>query len=168
MKKLLLVAFAAFISVGAFAQSCTPDASFVGSPAGLYPAGPLGPTCELIAAKTLVTLTDTLLETPLGTATFFIEKMKLLSVNGLPPNLELHTDVEVNPAAGDWGEFVNGGTYTSPQNNSLTAAIGCAYVSGLQGDWDAAIGGGPNNDGVYPLEFIVDAFILGSDNGTII
>ena len=44
MKKLLLFASAALISAGAFAQSCTPDANFIGSPAGLYPAGPLGPS----------------------------------------------------------------------------------------------------------------------------
>lgn len=162
MKQILLFASAALFSLGAMAQNCTPDLQYVGSPAGLYPTGPLGPSCDLIATKTLVTLTDTALTTPLGTATFYIDRMKVLSVNGLPPNLMLRTDVEVDPGNGDWGEWVN----TGSQPNQ-TAAIGCAYVEGTQGAWDAAVGGGPNSDGVYPVEFIVDAFILTSDNGTI-
>ncbi|MDB4655372.1 T9SS type A sorting domain-containing protein [Flavobacteriales bacterium] len=162
MKKLLLIASAALISAGACAQSCTPDANFIGSPAGLYPAGPLGPTCELIAAKTLVTLTDTVLTTPLGAATFYIGRMRVNEVIGLPPNLMLRTDVEVDPGNGDWGEWIN----TGNQPNQ-TAAIGCAYVEGTQGAWDAAVGGGPMSDGVYPLEFVVDARVITSSNGTI-
>ncbi len=166
MKHILLAVTALFFTLSSFGQ-CTPDPQYATNPPGLYPDGPLGPTCELTAAKTIVSLTDTLLATPLGTATFFIQKMKVLSVTGLPPNLELYTNVGTGTGPGNWGEFVNGGTYVSPSNNTLTSAVGCAYVQGTQGAWDAAIGGGPNNDGVYPVEFLVDAFVLESDNGTI-
>jgi hypothetical protein len=89
--------------------------------------------------------------------------MKVLSVNGLPPNLELHTNTEAIPYnPPNWGEFVNGGT--APNQ---TSAVGCAYISGMGGDWDAAAGGGPTSNGVYPVEFIVDAFITTSSNPTI-
>ncbi|MGB1317697.1 MAG: T9SS type A sorting domain-containing protein, partial [Flavobacteriales bacterium] len=63
---------------------------------------------------------------------------------------------------GDWGEFVNAGT--APNQ---TSAVGCAYISGDQTSWDNAAGGGPESDGFYPLEFVVDAYVLDSDNGTI-
>jgi hypothetical protein len=164
MKKHLLFA-ALLISGGAFAQTCTVDSQFASEGPGLYPEGPLGPSCELIAAKTIVSLTDTAMANPLAAGTTFlmyISQMKVLGVTGLPAGLELHTDVEVDPANGDWGIWINSG----PSHNQ-TSALGCAYVAGTQVDWDAAIGGGPLNDGVYPLEFSIDAKTDGSDNATI-
>lgn len=162
MKKLLLFTFSVFISAAGFAQTCTPDAQFAGSPAGLYPLGPLGPTCELIAPKTIVSLTDTVVTVtnpfPI-TATLFITQMRINAVSGLPAGLQLSTDViGTADQDGPWGYWDNTGTVPNQ-----TAAFGCAYVFGSGGDWDAAVGGGPNNDGEYPLVFEVDAYVESSD-----
>ncbi|MFM1876485.1 MAG: hypothetical protein RL266_2222, partial [Bacteroidota bacterium] len=157
MKRLLLSITSLLIATAGFSQSCTPDGQFAGSPAGLYPDGPLGPTCELTAPKTIVSLTDTFVTgLPfVGSATMFITRMRINAVVGLPAGLQLGTDViGTADQDGPWGYWDNTGTIPNQ-----TAAFGCAYVFGTSGDWDAAIGGGPNNDGVYPLEFEVDAFI---------
>ena len=141
-----------------FAQTCTPDGQYAGSPAGLYPEGPLGPTCELTAPKTIVSLTDTLVQTGnalVPEATLYITRMRINSVTGLPAGLQLSTDVMASAdAQGPWGYWDNTGSIPNQ-----TAAFGCAFVYGAGGDWDAAIGGGPNNDGEYPLVFEVDAYI---------
>jgi hypothetical protein len=163
MKKLLLIASAAFFSVGAIAQSCTPDASFVGSPAGLYPAGPLGPSCELIAPKTIISLTDTTVTgiQIIGTATLYITRMRINSVVGLPAGLTLSTDVMASmDVDGPWGYWDNTGA-----TPNQTAAFGCAFVTGSGGDWDNAVGGGPNSDGEYPLVFEVDAYVAATEPG---
>lgn len=158
MKKLLLLSTALLIGSAVNAQTCNPDAQFAGSPAGLYPGGPLGPTCELTAPKTIVSLTDTLVQTGnafVPEATLYITRMRINSVTGLPAGLQLSTDVmgsaDVNAP---WGYWDNTGTIPNQ-----TSAFGCAFVYGTSGDWDAAVGGGPNNDGEYPLVFEVDAFI---------
>jgi hypothetical protein len=161
MKHILLFTAATIFSFGSFAQTCTPDGQFAGSSAGLYPAGPLGPTCELIAPKTIVSLTDTFVSgLPLvGSATLYITRMRINSVVGLPTGLELSTNViGTADLDGPWGYWDNSGTFPNQ-----TAAFGCAYVFGTGGDWDAAVGGGPNSDGVYPLVFEVDAFVAGAD-----
>lgn len=162
MKKTLLsVAVALITAATAMAQTCTPDNQFVGSPAGLYPAGPLGPTCELTAPKTIISLTDTFVTgIPfVGSATLYISRMRINSVTGLPSGLQLSTDViGTADQDGPWGYWDNTGTIPNQ-----TAAFGCAFVFGTGGDWDAAVGGGPNNDGEYPLVFEVDAFVEGAD-----
>lgn len=157
MKHILLITLLIVSAFFGFSQSCTPDAQYAGSPAGLYPAGPLGPTCELTAPKTIVSLTDTFITgLPfVGSATLYITEMRINAVTGLPAGLQLGTDVMATADQdGPWGYWVNTGSIPNQ-----TAAFGCAYVYGTGGDWDAAVGGGPNNDGVYPLEFEVDAFV---------
>lgn len=162
MKQLLLLTFTLLFASSGWAQTCTPDAQFAGNPPGLYPAGPLGPTCELTAPKTIVSLTDTVVTVtnpfPI-TATLFITRMKVTGVTGLPTGLQFGTDV-MGSADQDapWGYWDNTGTPPSQ-----TAALGCGYVYGTGGDWDAAIGGGPNNDGEYPLVFQVDAYVASAD-----
>jgi hypothetical protein len=157
MKKLLPVLAFATIGLSAMAQNCTPDGNFAGASPGLYPAGPLGPTCELIAPKTIVSLTDTTVynATINSDVTLYITRMRVNSVTGLPSGLSLSTDV-IGSADGNapWGYWDNTGTVPNQ-----TSALGCAYVYGSGGDWDAAVGGGPNNDGEYPLVFEVDAYI---------
>ena len=161
MKKTLLTISALLVTtVLSVAQTCTPDAQYAGASAGLYPAGPLGPTCELIAPKTIVSLTDTLVSSPLGPVTLYISRMRINSVSGLPAGLQLGTDVIATADQdGPWGYWDNTGSIPNQ-----TAAFGCAYVFGSGGDWDAAVGGGPNNDGEYPLEFVVDAYVVTSQN----
>ena len=163
MKHILLFTAAVILSFGSFAQTCTPDGSFVGSSAGLYPAGPLGPTCELIAAKTIVSLTDTTVSItnpiPLS-PTLYITRMRINNITGLPAGLQVSTDViGTADLDGAWGYWDNSGTWPNQ-----TAALGCAYVYGTSGDWDAAaLDGGPNNDGKFPLVFEVDAYVAGAD-----
>ncbi len=162
MKKHLLVVIALVSSMGTMAQNCTVDPQYANAAPGLYPVGSLGPTCELVAAKTIVSLTDTLIDAgaPLGVLTAYIDQLKVDSVYGLPSGLEFHTNVETGPPPYNWGVYVNSGTVPNQ-----TSAIGCAYVSGAQGSWNAAIGGGPNNDGVYPLVFVIDARIQSTSSG---
>lgn len=158
MKHILLFVFTGLVASGVFAQTCTPDGNYAGSAPGLYPAGPLGPTCELIAPKTIVSLTDTNVTSPIA-ATLYITRMRINSVTGLPTGLLLSTDViGTADQDGPWGYWDNTGSVPNQ-----TSALGCAYVYGSGGDWDAAVGGGPNNDGVYPLVFEVDAYIPSAD-----
>jgi len=163
MKKLILTFSSVAITAFSMAQSCSPNSSFAGSPAGLYPNGPLGPTCDLTAPKTIVSLTDTTISSPFGPATLYIDVMRVNSVTGLPSGLVFSTDVigtaDMN---GPYGYWYNSGTVPNQ-----TSAIGCGFVYGVGGDWDAAIGGGPNNDGSYPLVFEVDARVAGSNNTTL-
>jgi hypothetical protein len=161
MKQLLLLASTVVLSVGVFAQSCTSDPQYIGSPAGLYPAGALGPTCELTAHKTIVSLTDTLVGgVPLvNNAILYITRMRINSVTGIPSGLLLGTDVMASADQdAPWGYWDNTGTWPNQ-----TAAFGCAYVYGSNAEWDSAIDGGPNSDGVYPLVFEVDAYVAGMD-----
>lgn len=161
MKKLLLSFSALLLALGSNAQTCSPDQQFAGSPAGLYPTGPLGPTCELTAPKTIVSLTDTsVYNATLGDdVTLYITRMRVNAVTGLPAGLEFTTDVMASAdAEGPWGYWDNAGTVPNQ-----TAALGCGAVYGTSGDWDAAIGGGPNNDGEYPIVFEVDAYIESTD-----
>jgi hypothetical protein len=112
MKQTLLTLCIGLLATGlSFGQSCTPDQQFIGSPPGLYPAGPLGPTCELTAPKTIISLTDTLVSSPLGPVTLYISRMKLNAVTGLPSGLLLNTDVMAS-ADGNapWGYWDNTGT----------------------------------------------------------
>lgn len=154
MKKLFLSITALFIATAGFSQSCTPDGAYVGSAPGLYPHGPLGPTCELVAPKTIISLTDTSVTSPIA-AQLYITRMRINSITGLPAGLTVSTDV-IGSADGNgpWGYWNNTGTVPNQ-----TSALGCAYVVGNGGAWDAAVGGGPNSDGVYPLVFEVDAFV---------
>ncbi|MCF8463686.1 MAG: T9SS type A sorting domain-containing protein [Flavobacteriales bacterium] len=162
MKKHLLIILSLFGSVGAMAQSCTIDPQFATQSPGLYPQGPLGPSCELLAAKTIVSLTDTLIDTGiLGVVTAYIDQLKVDSVYGLPAGLQLHTNIETAPPPYNWGTYLNTGTVPNQ-----TSATGCAYISGMQSAWDAAIDGGTGPNGVYPLVFVIDARIHSTTNPT--
>lgn len=149
----LILLFAAFSSLG---QTCTPDGSFAGSPPGIYPATTLQPNCDLIAAKTIISLTDTVVSItnpiPLN-ITVYIDAMRVNEVQGLPAGITFETDVMGSVTTGaPYGIWFNPGTIPNQ-----TSAIGCAFGYGTGGQWDALLGGGPNSDGVYPIDFIVDA-----------
>ena len=153
IKNFTLSILAATLSFSGFAQSCTPDGAFAGSPPGIYPTTALVPSCDLVAAKTTVSLTDTTVPLPpplSGTAILYFDAMRVNSIDGLPAGLIFDTD-----AAND--TWFNTGTV--PNQSS---ALGCAFVYGTGGDWDALLNGGPNSDGVYPLTFHVDARIHSS------
>jgi hypothetical protein len=156
MRRLLLSIASLLITTVGFSQSCTPDAQYAGSSPGIYPATSLEPSCDLTAAKTVISLTDTIVTVtnpfPL-TITVYIDALRINEVQGIPSGLTFETDV-MGSATLDapYGIWFNTGSVPNQ-----TSSVGCAFGFGTGGDWDALIGGGPNNDGVYPLTFIVDA-----------
>ena len=153
IKNFTLSILAATLSFSSFAQTCTPDGSFAGQPPGIYPLTPIIPSCDLVAAKTIVSLTDTTVDLPpplTGTAILYFDEMRVNSIDGLPAGLTFDTDAPNDT-------WFNTGTV--PNQSS---ALGCAFVYGTGGDWDALLNGGPNSDGVYPLTFHVDARIHSS------
>lgn len=156
MTKLYTTLFLLFATVCSFAQTCTPDNSFIGSSPGIYPATPLQPNCDLIASKTIISLTDTLVSItspiPLD-ITVYIDAMRVNEVQGLPAGITFETDVMGSVTVdAPYGIWFNPGSIPNQ-----TSAIGCAFGFGTGGQWDALINGGPNSDGVYPIDFIVDA-----------
>jgi hypothetical protein len=158
MKRLLLSITSVIIAAAGYSQTCTPDAQYAGESPGIYPTTPLEPSCDLTAAKTVISLTDTLVEapSPLGgtiEVTVYIDALRINEVQGLPNGLTFETDV-MGSATQDapYGIWFNTGSVPNQ-----TSAVGCAFGYGNNGDWDALVGGGPNNDGIYPLTFIVDA-----------
>jgi hypothetical protein len=156
IKNFTLSILAATLSFSSFAQTCTPDGSFSGEAPGIYPVTPLEPSCNLIAAKTIVSLTDSIFEVDfIGPVFAYIDAMRVLEVTGLPAGLTFETDVmasaDLNSPFGIW--------FNSGAIPNQVAAIGCAFAYGTGGEWDALINGGPNSDGIYPIEFVVDARI---------
>lgn len=156
MKRTFTSILFALITAAGFSQTCTPDASFAGSPPGIYPITPLAPNCDLITPKTIVSLTDTIVNAPIvGDVLAYIDAMRVIEVIGLPAGLTFETDVMASAdLQSPFGIWYNTGTIPNQ-----TSALGCAFVYGTGGQWDALINGGPNSDGVYPIEFIVDARI---------
>lgn len=156
MTKLYTSIFLLFATFSALGQTCTPDNSFVGSAPGIYPTTTLAPNCDLIAAKTIISLTDTVVPNPLGgTVLVYIDAMRVNEVQGLPAGITFETDVMASAGTGaPYGIWLNTGSVPNQ-----TSALGCAFGYGTGGQWDALLGGGPNSDGVYPIDFIVDARI---------
>ena len=157
MKHILLsIATILVATLFSVAQTCTPDQQFVGFSPGIYPETPLEPTCDLIAAKTIISLTDTLVSvtSPITLdVTAYIDALRINEVQGLPAGLTFETDVMASATQdAPYGIWFNTGSVPNQ-----TSALGCAFGFGTGGDWDALVGGGPNNDGVYPLSFVVDA-----------
>lgn len=160
IKNFTLTVLAATLSFSGFTQTCTPDGAFSGEAPGIYPLTPLTPSCDLIAAKTIVSLTDTFLSgIPIvGDVTLYFDAMQVNSIDGLPAGLTFETDVMASAnGSSPFGIWLNSGSVPNQ-----TSALGCAFVYGTSGDWDALLNGGPNNDGIYPVTFHVDARIAGS------
>lgn len=141
-------------------QTCPSDISYEYHPFGLYPSDPFQAECELIAPKTVVLLTDTISDISIipgspTAVTFYIDAMLLLSVEGAPIQLAVTTDViitaDANAPFGYW--------YSTGSVPNMDAGIGCIGFTGSSADWGLAALGGSNNDGIYPLELVVDARI---------
>ena len=161
-KKLQLVAAfaAAFLAfnTGVNAQ-CTPDPQYAGEPFGLWPDStenlPNAFAQQAAGYNTdinLVTLVDTVLEADLGFGVSrinaVIQKLRIDDVTGYPAGFSYAPNY-----TGTDG-WVNTGT-----NPNFTGVQGCVNISANQAAVQAAIGGGPNNDGVYPIEVVVDVYI---------
>jgi hypothetical protein len=155
----------AFISIAATSMAqCTFDQQYAGLGPGMFPAElePIA-TCVGCGGHTrsvsLVTNTFLLVPHPLfpGTnITLYIDATKVLSIEGQPSGTTHGTDLGEGPS--NFGIWYNTGNVPNQ-----TAVQGCSYVSGDEAAWNAAIGGGPNSDGVYPLTITVDARIHSSN-----
>ncbi|HNI04974.1 MAG TPA: T9SS type A sorting domain-containing protein [Flavobacteriales bacterium] len=162
MKQTLPLLVALTLASQAVAQ-CSVDSTFAQSGPGLYPQGPMSPDCDLLASKTVVGITDTTIANPLGggdEVTVYLTGIRINAILGLPAGLTLETDVmDSADEEGQWGYWYNSGDV--PEQSS---AVGCGHIVGSSADWAAAAGGGPNSDGVYPLEFTIDAYVESTDN----
>jgi hypothetical protein len=168
MKHSLFTLIALGIINGAIAQ-CTPDPIYSGiTEFGFYPdsmpyvhAAPSGPT--ITRSITHIGLTDILVyyEFTPGSPQpliYYFDQTALIDVTGLPVGMSFGTDVESGLAPETpWGHWDNVGAVPN-----MAPANGCFYVSGGAAQWHALIGGGPNNDGIYPIQLEIDARIAGS------
>jgi hypothetical protein len=167
MKSILPSIFMLLFSGSLLAQ-CVPHAGFSGSGIAFYPAQ-LDPifTCvgcgDQEVVISLQTFADTTLSVELSPGnppldvTVFADFFRLDSIAGLPAGLSYTTDaafdttydVVLNP----FGYWINPGDTT----NGFTPTPGCITISGAEADWNAAVNGGPNSDGLYPLTIFIDA-----------
>ena len=130
---------------------CTPDQSFLNAPTGMHPE------TSANCAFTFTTFTDTFVTgIPIvGELTLHIDQFRLESIIGLPQGLNISTDVEAN-ATGDapYGTWMNTGS-TPGQSN----IVGCVSIEEGSASFSSLANGGPNNDGIYPLTFMIDGRI---------
>ena len=165
MKKTLLSFFSGLFAITLASAQCTPDPALANEGFGLWPdtipyiqaCTGCGPATRVVD---LVTFTDTLITvTGVGDVTIYIDAFKITDVTGAPASVTYGTDVESGATAeAPWGEWLNGGTVPNQ-----TSTQGCVYITGDEAQWVSAIGGGPNSDGIYPLNISVDARIGGTN-----
>lgn len=159
-KKLLTVV--ATVAISAFAANaqapCTPDPIYADSSAGIWPDSATGlaiayvgqPYSTVIQLKTLTDTSVTFQGIPVSLK---VKALKILDVIGEPAGFT------VAPA---YNDVVNGTWQNEGTDPNWTAVQGCVLISASQSDVDAAAGGGPNNDGVYPITVYVDVLAKGN------
>jgi hypothetical protein len=158
--------FAAVFALAAFAfntsvnAQCTPDPQYAGEPFGLWPDSisnlPTAYANNSTGYNTnidLVTLTDTVLTATISGNTqsqirAIIQRLRIHDVNGQP------TGFSYAPNYSGTNGWINTGS-----NPNYSSVQGCVNISAPQGAVQAALTGGPNNDGIYPLDVIVDVYI---------
>jgi hypothetical protein len=160
-KKLLTVVAALAMSVSAANAQCTPNPIYADSSAGIWPdsatnlpAAYTGEASGYSAVIDLKTLTDTTAEFSGFEIDLIVKAFRILDVTGEPAGFVVspnYNDVQN-------GTFQNGGV-----DPNWTAVVGCVLISAPQSAVQAAAGGGPNNDGVYPVSVIVDILAKGAD-----
>jgi len=156
MKTTLLALSLTALTTVSVAQ-CTFDQQYAGQGPGMFPEvlAPIN-TCVGCGGHTrtvsLVTNTTMLVNSPFGPVTLYIDATKVLDITGQPAGTTFGTDLGVGP--GSMGTWFNTGTVPNQ-----TAVQGCSYVTGDEATWNAAVGGGPQSNGVYPLTITVDARI---------
>lgn len=150
------------LSTSVWAQ-CDFNQQYTGLGPGMFPAE-LEPVVTCVGCgshtRSVSLVTNTFLNvanpfSPGNFITLYIDATKLLSIEGQPEGTTYGTDLGASPD--DMGIWYNSGTVPNQ-----TSAEGCAYVTGDEATWQAAIVGGPNNDGIYPLTITVDARIHSS------
>lgn len=147
MKNLFIAVLFIVLGNQAYAQ-CIPNQAYANSAPGLHPAYlDTASTGQPYAAQlNIKTITDTawLFNTLL--VDLKVKATRILSVTGLPNGFIVNPNY--NNINGYW---LNGGT-----DPNWTPILGCINFSAQAADVQAALNGGPNNDGVYPLTIYVD------------
>lgn len=167
MKRFLLFVLLTVSALQGDAQ-CVPYNGFTGSGIAFSPV-PLDPVYayvgsgDLEVVLSLQTFADTTLSVELSPGnppldvTVYADFFRLDSIGGLPAGLTYTTDAAYDttfdPVENPFGYWINSGDTTS----GFTQTNGCITISGPEAAWNAAIGGGPNNDGVYPITVFLDA-----------
>ncbi len=160
MKKTLL-SFTLGIAMATSAMAqCTFDQQYAGQNAGLYPAA-LDPVSTCVGCGSqmrYVSFVSNTTQTIVNaggfgiTVTLYIDASTVLTIEGQPAGTTYGTDLGAGPSS--MGIWYNTGTVPNQ-----TAVQGCVYVAGDEAAWNAAVGGGPNHDGIYPLTITTDARI---------
>lgn len=167
MKRILLFALLAALSNQVSAQ-CVPSTEFTGSGIAFLPQ-PLETvyTCtgcgDHEVVLSLQTFADTTLSVVLAPGnppldvTVYADFFRLDSIAGLPTGLAYTTDAAFDTTYDEvenpFGYWVNPGDTAT----GFMPTSGCITISGPEAAWNAAVGGGPNSDGVYPLTVFLDA-----------
>lgn len=150
MKKLVLIAIllmASYFSNQSYAQ-CTPNLQYADSLYDIWPDSITNLPLAVIGSdyNTVIdikTLTDT--TSSLGAVKVYAMRVNAGDVTGLPAGFTFTPNYTGN------GGWVNGGTAPN-----LTPVQGCVKVYAPASAVAAAAGGGPNNDGVYPILVKID------------
>ena len=165
MKTILLSLAAIFSGVSLMAQ-CVPTTGLTGSGFAftstqlepVYACTGCGDQERVISFKTFV---DTTLSIVIGTnppldVTVVADYFRIDSIGGLPTGLTFNTDVAFDTTydaiENPYGYWINAGDTAA----GFTSTTGCISIAGDANAWTAAIGGGPNNDGVFPLAIYMD------------
>ena len=167
MKRTLLTILAATSTLIAAAQ-CLPENDFSTGTFELSNA-PIDPVYACtdcgshVRTISVQTFSDTTLSVeiqpgnPPLDVTVFADFFRLDSIGGLPDGLIYATDASFDTTydavENPFGYWINPGDTATGFSNT----IGCISIGGNAADWTNAIGGGPNNDGVYPLTIYIDA-----------
>lgn len=142
-------------TIGSAIANADPGTILPDSATGLPPAY-AGNSSGYLTSLDIKTLTDTtvVVGPPVNqTVALKVYKMKIYNVKVFDPanptvETSLPSGFSYAPNAPEW---VNGGTAPN-----LTPVTGCVAVSANQSAVQAALNGGPSNDGVYPLRIYVD------------
>ena len=167
MKQLLLLSSIIAFAFGAMAQ-CVPYSGFTGtgiafSPVPMDPVYAYSGSGDIETVLSLQTFADTTLSVELApgnpplNVTVFADLFRLDSIDGLPAGLSYTTDAAFDttydPIENPFGYWVNSGDTVA----GFAPTSGCITISGSEAAWLAALNGGPNNDGIYPLTIFLDA-----------
>jgi hypothetical protein len=167
MKRTVLSIISAFAFLSANAQ-CVPSPGFSGNGIAFMPTQ-LDPVFTCVGCGdhevviSLQTFGDTTLSVELSPGnppldvTVLADFFRLDSIGGLPVGLTYTTnsafDTTYDAVTDPFGYWINSGDTTI----GFTPVPGCISISGPESAWNAAVSGGPNNDGLYPLTIFIDA-----------
>jgi hypothetical protein len=168
MKRTLLTLTAITASTIFAAAQCVPESDFSGGTLELSNS-PIDPVYACLGCGdhtrtiSVQTFADTTLSVeiqpgnPPLDVTVYADFFRLDSIGGLPDGLTYTTDAAFDTTydavENPFGYWINPGDTSMGFSNT----IGCISIEGTAADWTNAIGGGPNNDGVYPLTIFIDA-----------